>query len=135
MLLWQRHMCSMGMHAGCCAVPGGRRTRQSEFQLQKASFAQIAALLQHSHFLLFLSAPTHAAGADPCLANALGETPVMMASQRGLAQLLPSLVAAGGAAALAMRGGRLAGCPLHFAAEHAPLETARFLVSSAPEGG
>ena len=59
----------------------------------------------------------------------------MMASQRGLSDLLPRLVASGGAAALAMRGGRLLGCPLHFAAEHAPLDTVRFLVTAAPEGG
>lgn len=76
----------------------------------------------------------HTAGADPCLANLLGETPVMVASRHGFAQLLPRLLAAGGAAAMAMRGGMLLGCPLHFAAEHAPLETVRLLVSTAPEG-
>lgn len=59
----------------------------------------------------------------------------MLATQHNLVQLLPRLVAAGGARALAMRGGSLLGCPLHFAAEHAALDAVRFLVTQAPDGG
>lgn len=59
----------------------------------------------------------------------------MFAAQRGNVQLLRRLVEAGGGAALAMRGGRLLGCPLHFAAEHASLDTVAFIVAQSPAGG
>lgn len=75
-----------------------------------------------------------AAGADPCLATASGETPVTFAAQTGALGTLRRLVEAGGGAALAMRGGRLQGCPLHYATEHAPLETVQFLIDECPAG-
>ncbi len=40
--------CSMGVHAGCCAVPGGCRTRESESQLQRQLWTD-GSIIRNTH--------------------------------------------------------------------------------------